>query len=120
MKLILKNIFMDTSKQTGKRKFRFIFYFFCVGILFNLIWITLPITDKVWIFLGIDDVKLRDFVGPIGYYIILLILFFNIFYYVLTKKKLYGFELLLILSFFSLIIIPIYIILTNNFGIQPH
>jgi hypothetical protein len=120
MKITLKKIFMDTSKLNGKRKFCVIFYIFIIGLTFNILWIGYStFTDKFLTLLGMDSVKIRDFIGPYGYIIIISVLMFTIGYYLFTKKKIYGFEWIIVLSIVLLLIVPIYYISTHNWGVRP-
>ena len=112
---------MDTLKQYGKRSFRLVFYVFIIGVICNILWIGYAsFTDRFLTYLGVDSVKIRDLIGSNSYIIIILALLFTIGYYVFTKKKIHGFVWIIIVSVILLVVVPIYYVLTHNWGVKPH
>ena len=112
---------MDTLKQNGKKNLRIIFYLFNIGVIFNVLWIFyVKVTSRILRYFGLNSTSVRDFIGPNGYIIILSVLLFTIGYYVFTKKKIHGFVWIIIVSIILLVVVPIYYVLTHNWGVKPH
>ena len=96
MNHILKNTFMVTSKQNGKKGLPTMLYIFISAFTINCLMHLLFFSSWSFYFLSI----LFAFVCHL---IDFLIFTFSIAYYFITRKKIYGFWIILFLGFISLI-----------------